>query len=316
MDYIRELGALALASRMKRLVGKLNNDVKGIYTAQKIAFEPLLMPMTRLLADKGKLPAHQIAASLGISQPAVTQMCNALKKHGLITFHQIQKDQRIREISLNRKGMDIAGTLGPVWREIENAVQQMMDGADHHLLKALEAFEDQYAKETMKARVLKQLARQGSMKLDIIAYKDSLKNDFKRLNYEWIKKYFVVEPSDKRVLTNPQKYVLDKGGYIYFAESDGNVVGTYALMKVRANVYELAKMAVTESKQKQGIGTAMLVHSIARSRALNAHKLILYSNTILAPAINLYFKKGFRVITMKDYHNERANIKMELCLID
>ena len=314
MDYIRELGALALASRMKRLVGRLNSDVKGIYAAREIAFEPLLMPITRLLADKGKLPANQIAAYLGISQPAVTHMCNALKKHGLMTLRQHPKDQRIREVALNRKGMDMACTLGPVWREIERAVQQMMEGAEDNLLNALEAFEDQYAQETMQARVLRRLARQGGTPVRIIAYRDSLKDDFQRLNYEWIEKYFTIEPSDKRVLANPKKYVLDKGGLIYFAELGKEIVGTYALMKVRAHVYELAKMAVTESHQQQGIGTALLDHALARSRAIRARKIILYSNTLLAPAINLYFKKGFRVIAKEDYHNERANIKMALCL--
>ncbi len=314
MDYIRDLGALALASRMKRLVGRLNSDVKKIYAAREIAFEPLLMPITRLLATKEKLQATQIAAYLGVSQPAVTHMCNMLKKHGLITLRQHPEDQRIHEIALNHKGVDMVGTLGPVWQEIERAVQQMMEGADDNLLRALEAFEDQYTQETMQSRVLRRLARQEGMQAHIIAYNNSLKGDFQRLNYEWIEKYFTVEPSDKRVLENPQKFVLDKGGHIYFAKIGGEIVGTYALMKVCAHVYELAKMAVTESKQKQGIGTALLEHALARSRAINARKLILYSNTLLAPAINLYFKKGFRVIPKEDYHNERANIKMELCL--
>jgi DNA-binding MarR family transcriptional regulator/N-acetylglutamate synthase-like GNAT family acetyltransferase len=316
MDYIRDLGALALASRMKRLVSRLNSNVKGIYTAQEIEFEPLLMPITRLLADQGKLQANQIADYLGITQPAVTHMCNTLKKHGLITLQQHPKDQRIREVDLNRKGADMVCALQPVWQEIEKAVQQMIEGVDDNLLNALEAFEDQYAKETLQTRVLQQLARQKGAKVRIIAYQDSLKTDFKRLNYEWIEKNFSVEPSDKRMLTNPQRHIIDKGGHIYFAALGKEIVGTYALIRVRAHVYELSKMAVGEAKQKQGIGTALLNHAIVRARAIHAHKLILYSNTLLAPAINLYFKKGFRVVPKDDYHNERANLKMELCLRD
>lgn len=314
MDYIRDLGALALASRMKRLVSRLNSDVKGIYTGQEIKFEPLLMPITRLLAARGKLQANQIADSLGITQPAVTHLCNALKKHGLITLRQHPKDQRIREVTLNRKGAEMVCALRPVWQEIEKAVQQMMEEADDNLLNALEAFEDQYARETLKTRVLQQLDRQGQAKVRIIAYQDSLKDDFKRLNYEWIEKYFTVEPSDKRMLTHPQKNIIDKGGQIYFAALGKKIVGTYALIRVRTHVYELSKMAVSEAKQKQGIGTTLLNHAITRARAFHAHKLILYSNTLLAPAINLYFKKGFRVVPKDDYHNKRANIKMELCL--
>ena len=51
-----------------------------------------------------------------------------------------------------------------------------------------------------------------------------------------------------------------------------------------------------------------------KARVLKLERLVLYSHTRLAPAINLYFKKGFRVIPKLDHHNDRANIKMErLC---
>ncbi len=72
MDYLKELGALALASRMKRLVGVLGNDVRDIYQAEGIEFGALLMPITHLLNTKGQLQINQIVDYLGISQPAVT----------------------------------------------------------------------------------------------------------------------------------------------------------------------------------------------------------------------------------------------------
>lgn len=159
-----------------------------------------------------------------------------------------------------------------------------------------------------------QLARRAEGRISIVPYAEALRGDFKRLNYEWIEKDFTVEPSDERVLSDPQRHVLDKGGHIYFARAAGDIVGTCALIRVREDVYELAKMAVTASLQKQGIGAALLDHAVERSRELGASRLILYSNTLLAPAINLYFKKGFRVIPKTDHHNARANIKMELNL--
>ncbi|UCD49095.1 MAG: bifunctional helix-turn-helix transcriptional regulator/GNAT family N-acetyltransferase [Phycisphaerales bacterium] len=314
MDYIRDLGALALASRMKRLVGRLNQDVKAIYAEQAIAFEPLLMPITRLLEAKGTLQANEIATGLGVSQPAVTQMCNKLKKRGLITVHQHSEDHRIRQIALLPEGRELAAALAPIWQEIEKAVAQMMEGADDNLLCALEAFEEQYARKPLSERVLQQLAQRDRTQISIVPYDESLKEAFKRLNCEWIETHFTVEPSDERVLSNPQKYVLEQGGFIYFAQAGSDIVGTYALLRVDAQTYEIAKMAVTATHQQRGIGTALLDHALAQARALGAGRLILYSNTRLAPAINLYFQKGFRVIPKNDYHNERANIKMELLL--
>lgn len=314
MDYIRDLGALALASRMKRLVTRLNSDVKAIYAAQQIAFEPLLVPITRLLATHGPLQANEIATCLGVSQPAVTQMCNRLTKRGLITVKQQAKDRRVRRIALHAKGRELARTLEPIWLEIEKAVVQMFEECEANLLDNLEAFEARLEHKSLSDRVLQQLARREKTPVEIVPYDPSLKDAFKRLNLEWIEKDFSVEPSDRRVLSNPQKYVLDRGGLISFAQSGDEVVGTYALLRVDARTYELAKMAVTASHQQRGIGTALLDHALAQARALGARRLVLYSNTHLAPAINLYFQKGFRVIPKTDPHNRRANIKMQLNL--
>ncbi|MEZ4900957.1 MAG: hypothetical protein R2822_03985 [Spirosomataceae bacterium] len=40
---------------------------------------------------------------------------------------------------------------------------------------------------------------------------------FKRINYEWIARYFKVEPLDMQSLENPQTFYLDKGGLILLA---------------------------------------------------------------------------------------------------
>ncbi len=120
------------------------------------------------------------------------------------------------------------------------------------------------------------------------------------------------EASDKKVLSNPKKAIIKKGGFVYFAKVWRSVVGTYAMIKIDAQTYELAKMAVSETFQRQGIGTRLLDHAIEKARTLKLRRLVLYSNTKLAPAINLYFKRGFRVIPSEEYHNERANIKMEM----
>ena len=314
MDYLKELGALALASRMKRLVGVLGNDVRGVYRAEGVEFGALLMPITHLLNAKGQLQINQIVDCLGISQPAVTQLCQRLNKKGLIRIEGVRGDQRKRAVSLTRKGDSLVQTLLPIWQEIDVAVSAMMSGAETNLLGALEHFERQHEEQSLQQRVLDQLQRKRRPKVSIVGYREIYRGSFKNLNLAWIERYFVVEASDKRVLSNPRQAIVKNGGFIYFAKVGRTVVGTYAMIKVDAKTYELAKMAVSEPYQRQGIGTRLLDHAIEKASALKLHRLVLYSNTRLGPAINLYFRKGFRVISMEDYHNERANIKMELIL--
>lgn len=148
-------------------------------------------------------------------------------------------------------------------------------------------------------------------KIEIIEYKDEYKAFFRKLNYEWIEKFFVIEPTDEYVLNNPKEAVIDPGGYIYFAKLDDEVVGTFAIMKVDEMTYEFAKMAVAESHQNKGIGKMLLNVAIHKARELKLERLVLYSNTFLASAVNLYRRFGFTEIPKTDFHNNRANIKME-----
>jgi ribosomal protein S18 acetylase RimI-like enzyme len=150
--------------------------------------------------------------------------------------------------------------------------------------------------------------------IEIIDYQEAYKADIKRLNYEWLEKYFKIEPGDELSLSNPQQYILDKGGYIFFARWNEEVVGTASLLKKSDAVYELGKMAVTGKLQGMGIGKRLLEHCLVFARQKKIPTLILYSNTQLSSAIYLYRHYGFTEVPLETGLYERANIKMQLHL--
>ncbi|MBN4052171.1 GNAT family N-acetyltransferase [Sphingobacteriaceae bacterium AH-315-L07] len=132
--------------------------------------------------------------------------------------------------------------------------------------------------------------------VDIIEFKDQYALDFATLNFEWLEKYFHIEDYDKKILTNPQKYILDPGGQILFAIVDDKIVGTVALIKRGEGVFELAKMAVTEGYKGLKIGQKLMYACIDYAGQHGVKQLFLDSNTKLAPAISLYNKVGFKEI--------------------
>ena len=150
-----------------------------------------------------------------------------------------------------------------------------------------------------------------SNQIEIIAYKDVLAHHFKELNVAWLQKYFYVEPIDEIMLSDPKAYILDKEGHIFFATINGEVAGTFALMKQADGSYELGKMAVDEHFQGQKIGNSMLEFCLQKAKDLGAEKVILFSNTILSPAIHLYKKYGFKEVPLGSTEYKRSNIKME-----
>lgn len=149
------------------------------------------------------------------------------------------------------------------------------------------------------------------MKIEIIPYSEDLKDHIKILNYEWLEEYFHVEEGDRVSLSDPQKYILDKGGFIFFAKLGDGIVGTASLLKKNDEVFELGKMAVAKNAQGLGIGKLLLEHCLEFAKQRQIASLILYSNTLLGPAIHLYKKYGFTEIELESGVYERGNIKME-----
>ncbi|MEO6290470.1 MAG: GNAT family N-acetyltransferase [Ginsengibacter sp.] len=150
--------------------------------------------------------------------------------------------------------------------------------------------------------------------IDIIDYSDDLAMYFAELNLAWIEKYFIAEEADHKYFSDPKSQVINKGGHIFFATINKEVVGTFALLKIEEGVYELSKMAVDECRRGKNIGNKLLEHCIVVGRQLNATKLILYSNTILQPAIHLYKKYGFKEVALDKSEYKRSNVKMELTI--
>jgi N-acetylglutamate synthase-like GNAT family acetyltransferase len=141
-------------------------------------------------------------------------------------------------------------------------------------------------------------------------------SEFYNLNIEWLETYFYVEDHDKKVLNNPKKYIIDKGGIILFVLVNNMVIGTVALMPTLSkNIYELTKMAIKPDLRGKKIGQKLMTKIIRLAKIKKINKLILYSNRKLKNAIHLYKKFNFKEIDLEKYTPyKRANIKMELII--
>ncbi len=155
------------------------------------------------------------------------------------------------------------------------------------------------------------------MPIKIIPYQKEYTKAFKDFNIEWLEKYFYVEPYDLEVLSQPEKYIINPGGHIFFAIENNAVVGVVALLKHQKGVFELTKMAVPPIYQGKNIGQQLMQYCIDFARETTMTKLILYSHTKLKNAIYIYRKYGFIEIGLEpDTPYDRSDIKMELLISD
>jgi len=141
---------------------------------------------------------------------------------------------------------------------------------------------------------------------------------FRRLNEEWIGRFFRIEPKEMPVLNDPQTTILDLGGRIFFATAGERCVGCCALVRMSDKEFEVAKMAVEPAYQRAGIGRRLLDAAIEEGRNAGARRLYLETNHTLTPAIRLYESVGFRHIDPSRIipsPYERADVYMELFLV-
>jgi len=114
------------------------------------------------------------------------------------------------------------------------------------------------------------------------------------------------------VLSNPKKYVIDPGGYIFFAKYATEIVGVVSLINQKS-FFELSKMAVTPKYQGLKIGLQLMNFCIEFAKQKQWKSITIYSHKKLLPAIQLYKKVGFKEISLEENsHYERSNIKMLL----
>jgi len=153
------------------------------------------------------------------------------------------------------------------------------------------------------------------MKLVFDTYKPEYNAPFKLLNLNWLEQYFVVEPHDDEVLSDPYHFIIEPGGDILVVLLEGKVAGVVALMPDENGVFEMTKMAVDSNLRGQKIGQKLLQYTLDFARDKGLDQLILYSNRKLENAIYLYRKFGFEEIPLETPNPyERADIKMKIKL--
>ena len=101
----------------------------------------------------------------------------------------------------------------------------------------------------------------------IVPFSKELAKYFDLINRQWIESMFSVEAVDDRVLKHPEEEIINKGGYIWFAQHpELGIVGACALLKKAEGVFELTKMGVLESARGLKVGEVLLKYVIDKSR--------------------------------------------------
>ncbi|MEO0339032.1 MAG: bifunctional helix-turn-helix transcriptional regulator/GNAT family N-acetyltransferase [Bacteroidota bacterium] len=314
MYKIKDIGKMALGSRLRVLSESMTESAKVVYDLYDVPLKPKWFPVFYIVSKQDDLSILAIAEKIGHTHPSVIKIVKELKEAGIVTSSQNQQDARKTNINLTNYGKRIATKIEVQYEDINAVVEDMIKQQTHNIWKALDELEFLLSEKSLFRRIQEQKKMREAKLISIEDYRPELKTAFKALNQAWIEQYFTMEASDFKALDHPEENILDKGGAILFAFFEGKVAGVCALIKMDSPVhdFELAKMAVSPKFQGKGIGYALGQATITRAKDLGAKAIYLESNTVLGPALKLYQKLGFQKIQGIPSPYERCNIQMEL----
>lgn len=315
MDFFNQIGKIALGSRLRRLSEHMTDNAAQVFKMYEIDMKPKWFPVYYSLANGEEKAVTEIATEIGHSHPFISKIIQEMSKAGLIQEKKDKKDGRKSIVKLSAKARPITQKINDTYADVNAVLDEILGETRHDLWKAIDEWEHLLEQKPYLKRVVDQRKKRESQFVSIVDYTPEYRKAFKSLNEEWIRKYFKMEKPDHDALDNPKKNILDKGGHIIVALYKNEPVGVCALVKSKDAEYdfELVKMAVSPDAQGKNIGLLLGQHIIAKAKKLGASKLFLESNTVLAPAINLYYKLGFKRIVPKHISPyERSNIQMEL----
>lgn len=84
-------------------------------------------------------------------------------------------------------------------------------------------------------------------------------------------------------------------GEVLIARDGDVVIGHVQILETDSGAFEIKSMAVTEKRQRQGVGRGLVTAAIGRCRARGGHRLIVATATADISNLCFYQRLGFRM---------------------
>lgn len=311
MQFVSDLGMLALGSRLKALSDRLYAIADEVYARHGIGIQARWFPVLRLLHDRGPRTVTEIAEAAGQAHPSISELVKRLERDGWVRSLPDATDRRVRRLALTPAAEAAIRKAKPLWRALEDVLVEQCRAAGLDVPATLAGLRG-VLEGPLPDAIVERARQIDADAVTIVPFAPELREHFYRLNAAWLTRYFYLEEVDHRVLSDPEGEILAGGGVIFFARLGEQVVGTCALQQATPGEYELTKMAVDPGAQGLGIGRRLIEAAIAEFEARGGATLFLETNTRLVQAIRLYESSGFahQPVVRADSHYQRANVYM------
>ena len=289
MDEVTKLGYLAGATRFRRISDKLYIDGNKLYEQAGVRFKSSWFSVFYALSQaEGPLSVSDLAGIIGFSHITVKNIVREMEAAGLVTIKPNPDDKRYKHIMLSAEGQAQLAQVAPLWEQFAKSLRVILQAGHPDILNILARIDH---------KMLHYHLYDGGDEepISVLDYRPSLRQSFFDLAGTWLSGLLHghLEEEDKFTLTHPAEAYLLQGGFVFFAQYKGQIVGCIALKRLDEERFEMCKLVVREDARRLGIATRLVERCISRSRENGASELWLQTTNALVPAHKLYYKMGF-----------------------
>lgn len=154
MSFYKEVGKLAIGTRIRALAEVISRDAALIYEKYETNLHPKWFPVFYVLSQGGENSVTSIAEHIGHSHVSVSKIIGEMSKAGLINEKTDPKDRRRTKIILSKKGLEIAKKIEAQYLDVTAAIEEISSQTKHDLWAALDEWEKLLSKKSLLERVV------------------------------------------------------------------------------------------------------------------------------------------------------------------
>lgn len=246
------------------------------------------------LAHRPVLTAADLARELGLNPGYLSRVITGFEKSGLVEKTRSEADGRVAQLRLTDKGRASFEPLSTAsHREVAAMLERLSVPEQHQLVDAMRQIEGLLGERA--ASYLLRGAQPGDIGWVVhrhgalYAQEYGWNTDFEALVADIVARFVrEFDAASERC---------------WIAERDGQVVGSVFVVRHDDITAKLRLLYVEPSARGLGIGKRLVEESLRFARLAGYKKMVLWTNSVLTNARQIYMKAGFEKVEEEAHHS-------------
>jgi DNA-binding MarR family transcriptional regulator len=163
MSFYKDVGTMAIGTRLRALSEIVSRDASMIYETYGTNLQPKWFPVFYVLTHRQENTVTSIAESIGHSHASVSKIIKEMSKAGLLSEKIDPLDRRRTQIVLSKKGQNVAQKIEAQYIDVTAAINEISAQTTHNLWAAIEEWEKLLSQKSLHDRVSdKKKKREGT----------------------------------------------------------------------------------------------------------------------------------------------------------